>query len=347
MITLITGAPGTGKSNAVVSMLAGFAKERRVYAFGIPDLKIDHEALADPATWPDTVPDGSLIVLDEVQNVWRPRGPGQKVPEHVAKLETHRHRGLDFYVITQGPNLVDANVRALVGRHVHLRDLGILGRWWYEWPECADNCRTAWKNAPIKKRYRLDKAAQANYKSASVHIKPVRSVPWMLAVMIVALLVVAFLAWKAYGVFQAKMNPKPAEAVAKPSVQANGSSLQSTSPGAVSSGPRLIDDRVDWIPRISSKPESAPAYDHLRQVVAMPRVAGGMVMGKRVRCFTHQGTDAGLSEAECRAWLANPPFDAYTAPARPAEARQEHAAALPATASQRASFITAEQPSRK
>lgn len=341
MITLITGAPGTGKTNALVSLLETIGKDRAIYVFGIPDLKVKHEALDDPTTWPDTVPDGSAIVLDEVQNVWRPRGPGQKVPEHVAKLETHRHRGLDFYIITQGPNLVDANVRALVGRHIHLRDLGILGRWWYEWPECADNCRTGWKNAPIKKRYRLDKAAQANYKSASIHVKPVRSVPWMLAVMVLALLAVAFTSWKAYDMISAKVNPKPAGSTATPGAAASGAASGSASTvnangqaGAAAPGQppaKFIDDRVDFIPRISSRPDSAPAFDHLRTVVAMPRIVGGMVMGKRARCFTQQGTDAGVSEEECRQWLANPPFDPYSAPS---QAQQAPPATTPQNAPQ-------------
>ena len=311
MITLITGAPGTGKSNAVVSMLAELGKDRAVYVFGIPDLKIPHVQLDDPTTWPDSVPDGSCIVLDEVQNVWRPRGPGQKVPDHVSKLETHRHRGLDFYIITQGPNLLDANVRALTGRHVHLRDLGILGRWWYEWPECADNCRTAWKNAPIKKRYRLDKSAQKKYKSASIHVKPVPSVPWMLAVMVLALCLVGFLTWKSFGMIQAKMNPGKPAAV----VSSQGGQIVDGSPGALAvATAKFIDDRVDFVPRVSSKPESAPAFDGLRQVVAMPRVAGAMVMGSRVKCVTQQGTDAGLSERECREWMSNPPFNPYEPP---------------------------------
>ena len=306
MITLITGAPGTGKSNALVSLLESIGKDRAIYVFGIPELKIPHIELPDPSTWPDTVPDGSAIILDEVQNVWRPRGPGQKVPDHVAKLETHRHRGLDFYIITQGPNLVDANVRALVGRHVHLRDLGILGRWWYEWPECADNCRTAWKNAPIKKRYRLDKAAQAKYKSASVHVKPVRSVPWMLAVMVLALCIVAFMSWRAYGMISSKIHPQPV--AANPATQAGAAGGQSSAAAA----PKLIDDRIAWIPRISHRPESAPAFDELRKVAVMPVVSGAICNSKGCRCVTQQGTNAGLTDAECRAWLENPPFDAYS-----------------------------------
>lgn len=207
MITLITGAPGAGKSAALVSLLSELSKERQIYVNGIPELKIPHLPLENPASWPDTVPDGSIIVIDEVQNAWRPRGPGTKVPPDVQALETHRHRGLDFYIITQGPNLVDTNVRALVGRHIHLRDVGVLGRWWYEWPECADNCRTAWKNAPLKKRYKLPKKAFDLYKSSSLHVKPLRSFPMMLIVLAIALIGFAVGSYMIYSSIQSKLVP--------------------------------------------------------------------------------------------------------------------------------------------
>lgn len=320
MLTLITGAPGSGKSAALVSMLSELATDgRQLYVNGIPDLKIPHESLAEPDKWPELVPDGSVIIIDEVQRVWRPRGPGQKVPEHVALLETHRHRGLDFYIITQGPNLVDSNVRALVGRHVHLRDLGILGRWWYEWPECADNCRTAWKNAPIKKRYRLPKRIFGQYKSASIHVKPIRSVPWMLAVMVLALLVVAGMSWVAFGAISDRMNPQGQQAAQQPEkLGLGGSSLPLPSAAPAAAVPAFIDDRIAFIPRISNKPETAPAYDSMRVVVNMPQVSGAVCFKGVCKCLTQQGTDAGLSHGDCRDWMKNPTFDNYRKPPEPA-----------------------------
>lgn len=320
MITLITGAPGTGKTAALVSLLRELSKDRLLYVCNLDGLKIDHVELKDAATWHTDVPDGAVVCIDEVQHFWRPRGPGQKVPEYIAALETHRHRGLDFYIITQGPNLLDANVRALVGRHVHLRELGVLGRWWYEWPECADNCRTAWKNAPIKKRYRLPKKNFADYTSASVHIKPKRSFPFMLVVLVAAIAFGAWKAWDIYGTVAGKLKPATA---AKPAGSPGAAPGQPVAPSAVpgaapaySGGQQkvVIDDRVDWIPRVSNRPESAPAYDGIRTVASMPQIVGAIWTGKRVRCVTQQGTTAQITEAECRAWAADPPFNPYAQP---------------------------------
>lgn len=212
MITLLTGAPGTGKTAAVVDLLRTVGADRPLFVFGLNGLKLAHVPLEDPTKWMEEVPDGAAIVIDEVQQVWRPRGPGKAVPDHIAALETHRHRGLDFFLTTQGPNLLDSNVRALVGRHIHLRDLGWLGRWWYEWPECADQCRTGWRSAPIKKRYKLPKRIFDSYTSASIHIKPIRSFPTALVVAVAALGGTGYLAWHMYGRLASNLNPEAAAA---------------------------------------------------------------------------------------------------------------------------------------
>ncbi|MDA1813338.1 hypothetical protein PDK10_27310, partial [Bacillus cereus] len=78
MLTLITGNPGTGKSAALVSMLEELGKDRQLYVNGIPELLIPHIELTEPEKWHETVPDGSVIIIDEVQRIWRPSGPGQK-----------------------------------------------------------------------------------------------------------------------------------------------------------------------------------------------------------------------------------------------------------------------------
>lgn len=306
MITLITGAPGAGKTAALVSMLADLGKDRQLWVHGIPELKIKHETLIEPAEWTTTVPDGSVVVIDEVQNVWRPRSSGSKVPDHVSALETHRHKGLDFYIITQGPNLLDTNVRALCGRHVHLRDVGFLGRWWYEWPECADQCRTTWKNAPLKKKYALPKKIFGEYKSASLHVKPIRSFPKMAIVLVVALLAVVFMSWKIYSLIENKVAPAAAP-VAQPKNVLPGNPAVGTALTQISG---LVDERIHFVPRLTDRPWTAPAYDSLRVVVAMPIITSAICVNDSCQCF-HQSSLIEVSSTVCKDWAVRRPFSPY------------------------------------
>lgn len=307
MITFITGNPGSGKSAAVVSMLADLGKDRPVYVNGIPDLQIEHIPLTDDEAldWPNTVPDGSCIVIDEVQRLWRPRGPGSKVPDAIQKLETHRHRGIDFYVISQKPTLCDKNIRDLTGRHVHLRDIGFLGRWWYEWPECADQCATTWKNAPIKKRYRLPKGIFDQYKSASIHVKPVRSFPWMVMVMATSLLLVAGLSYKAYQAVNSKMSP---QAVQGQQVVSGAPSVFNPPVKPVASASFNL---MAFLPAVAEFPESAPAYDGLRVVTAMRRLVAGWCAGDVCECRDNQGIVLDLPRGSCAEYVKKGRYDPY------------------------------------
>ena len=78
-------------------------KNRPLFVDGIPDLKIEHFSLpenCDMTTWHEWVPTGAILVIDECQRIFRPRSAGSKVPEFVAQLETHRHKGIDFFLMT-------------------------------------------------------------------------------------------------------------------------------------------------------------------------------------------------------------------------------------------------------
>lgn len=311
MITLFTGSPGAGKTASMVDFLSKLPGDRPLFVHGIDGvsglngLTLKHQVI-DANNWPDLLPDGAILIIDEVQDVWRPRGAGSAVPAAVKALETHRHHGVDVYLTTQAPNLLDSNVRRLVGRHVHIRDTGVLGRYWYEWPECNDSLN--WKTCINKKRFSLPKKAFELYKSSSLHTTPVRGVPRALiygGVSVVLLAIGVVLVIKMMGRIS---NPAPTAPPVNVPVMMNAGG------GGVSfgaNGNRLIDDRLDWIPRVSNKPESAPAYDHLRVVAVMPQVVGGMCVGEVCSCITQQGTNAGLGSAECKRWIENPPFNPY------------------------------------
>lgn len=69
--------------------------------------------------WRDC-PDGSIIVIDEVQLVPPYDNHKDKNNDVVQSLTIHRHRGFDFYFITQSPTLLHPTVKVLVGVHYHL-----------------------------------------------------------------------------------------------------------------------------------------------------------------------------------------------------------------------------------
>lgn len=311
MLTVFTGAPGAGKTAALVKLLSELPKDRPLYVANLEGLTLDHTPLTleEARNWPKTVPDGAIFVIDEVQHLWRVRPPGSKVPEDVSAIETHRHRGIDIYCTTQHPRLVDANVRALIGRHVHIRDTGWLGRMWYEWPEC--NEAMAWKTCPVKMKYKLPAKVFSLYKSSSMHTKPVRRTPPALWYSIGAIVLAVVMIGMVIRTISSKTDK--AQAAAAPTSSGTMAALTGA-PASTATAPAaetFIDDRIAWIPRVSSRPESAPAFDQVRKVSAMPVIVGCVSFMGQTKCFTQQGTDAGLDNREAADLLAQRRFNPY------------------------------------
>lgn len=334
-ITLITATPGGGKTALAVDMIReAVEKGRPVFQLGIPELKLPYIPTPSVKDWtemrvdpedPDknelpyfTFPENALIVLDEAQRIFRVRAPSSKVPDHVAAFETVRHTGVTFLLMTQNPTFLDTHIRKLVGRHIHLRDVGLLGRWYYEWPECGEPER--FQTAPIKKKWALPKSSFGLYKSSSLHIKRKYSVPPLMMVLGLCVVLALFLGWRVYGMISSKVSPQ--QSSQKLEAQADGSvpavPVKSAAPSP--SGRSLVgsvegaDYVAAFMPTVPGHPESAPAYAEMRQVKVMPMVIGGACNKVRCKCYNQQGTDAGLDDTQCRRWLANPPFDPYREP---------------------------------
>lgn len=193
-----------GKTSLAVSMMLEELNNRPLFVMGVTDLKIEHSKCPPVAEWTEirrdvddpslhlpyfTFPQHSVIMVDESQRIFRPRSSGSKVPNEVAAFETHRHTGVDFWLITQHPNLIDSNIRRLVGRHIHIRQTA-LGRYLYEWPECGDPDTKTSRDIASSRRYQPPKKTFDLYKSAEAHIK--QKFRWNNAVIILALCGISF-----------------------------------------------------------------------------------------------------------------------------------------------------------
>lgn len=89
---------------------------RTIYT-NINALKIDYVRALIP-DWRNA-PDGSIFVIDEVQNVL-PYSDLKSRDPIILDLTIHRHRGFDFYFITQSPSFLHTVVRELIGVHWHI-----------------------------------------------------------------------------------------------------------------------------------------------------------------------------------------------------------------------------------
>ena len=334
LLTIISGVPGAGKTALAVSMLLAERERnpsRPVFVMGIRDLAVPHELVPPVEQWtvirrhPDdpsisypefTFPDGALVIIDEAQNAFRARAQGSSVPPHVAAMERHRHKGLDFWLLTQHPTMIDANIRKLTGKHLHVRSHWAGGEL-LEWSEAAAPSSAADRAKAIRVRYKPPRKVFSLYKSASMHVKRSRRIPLALYVFVVVVAIAGALGWRMFG--------RVSDAIAGRSVYSGAVVDHKAGEGGVLPAraapvaPAAL-SVTSFAPRLVGRPESAPLYDGLRKVVSMPAVVGCMSTQSRCYCVTDQGSDAGLSVEECRAWLRSPPYSPFRAvfPAQPA-----------------------------
>jgi zona occludens toxin len=306
VITLLTGLPGHGKTLYALSYVKAQAEreKRPVYYSGIADLKLPWIELDKPEEW-HRLPANALVVIDEAQRVFRQRPVGSKVPDHVAALETHRHGGIDVFLITQHPMLLDTNVRRLVGRHFHaVRPFGLARATVHEWGELKENVQS--RADSVRHEFAYPKEAFRWYKSAEVHTVK-RRIPvrvfmlLLLPVVAVALGYAAVKGLKGNGDSQKAVQGQ--RTAAGPLVHVNKAVA-----GRVST-PEYLEARMA---RVSDLPESAPVYDAIAAPVAFPRVAGCVQSAGRCSCYSQQGTVlVGVSERTCKAFVRHGAFDPY------------------------------------
>lgn len=340
MLYLYTGVPGAGKTLYAVSNLVKRKdfKDRPIFVDGIKDL--DHEKInyfdipegESIQTWPKWAPPGAIIVVDECQRIFRPRPSGSKVPDYVAELETHRHRGLDFILITQHPRLIDINLRELIEHHTHLGKTNLGLRRKMEWT--TGGAKDPGSRANIKEAlisvYRLDKSVYGLYKSAEVHTKIRTKKSKLLMLFPLALCLVGYGIWSFtdfWGKFSGEgEKAKTASATQPAQAQTQPSAVSASEP--VSNGqypkaetkpeepkkPHLSEE--DYQPRIAERPETAPIYDGMNKAVkAMPWPAACIKAENRCTCYTDQGTKIkDIGKQTCLNYVKDGlPFNPYKA----------------------------------
>ena len=297
MITIITGTPGAGKTLYTIEKLlqplvgtsitytndAGeeVTAPRTIYT-NINGLLLDHEKIDGGDNqglrdWHQWAKPGAVIVFDEVQRHWQPRANGSKVPDDIQALETHRHMGVDFIIITQNVMLVDRNIHALAGRHLHVRRIASMPMAIvYEWDHVSRGLLYA--KSLTKSPWRYSKKVFKLYKSAEVHTKQPRKIPGAVWFILAALLGTAVLGPTTYARLTDRINGgKPPE---------QGATTPASGIGAKPGAPAVP----------ASAPAAAPAPV---AAASAPVFAGCISTRERCECFDTQGQKMSVDVASC------------------------------------------------
>jgi hypothetical protein len=310
-ITLITGKPGSGKTlRAVRFIREAVDRGEQVFVTNLTGLQLPHIPLENPHEW-QTLPAGSVLVVDEAQRFFRARRGGDP-PPYIQAMETIRHLGVRLLLITQQPDYLDAHIRGLVGLHEHVvREHGKPAAKIWRHTEVMENVRSDRARARYDQEvWPYDVTLYPLYQSAEVHtVKKVMSARWkkglkFLAFAVVLLGVGAYVARDSY--FGDKADSRAPEDGAHQRAVATAPGY----PPISENGSRTTEEYAAMLtPRIGEAPWSAPLYDD-RPLTVDPLVlcaigqpgrdSLGKHRGADCTCITEQGTPYIMADDEQR-----------------------------------------------
>lgn len=321
MFYLVTGGVGTGKTLFTLDWVRKLQQETgRPVCYcldgrGETVLRLKGPALEfgwreiDFVTWENEA-DGTIFILDECHELLPVRGLSKgQPPEHIQNLARHRHRGFDFFLITQHPKNLDAFVRRLIadpGWHRHLkRRNGGKTVAQLQWPNVYERCEsnTAGKTATVTDvRYPVEVFEW--YESASIHTAKYR-IPKQLFYIVPAFVLVPLAIWYAIQFFKGPTGESEAAKQLEKVQTANvAKSIGSPNSGNARQHVMTTTEYVASLkPRIDSLAWTAPRYDELTQPKRAPFPAACVLKlekEKDCRCWTEDATPITVQFETCR-----------------------------------------------
>lgn len=350
MLTIVTGVPGGGKTLLTLERILnefqvpkGQAR-RPVYVNGIPELNYEYfhaDEMVDPDHWYN-LPDGSILVFDEAQKVFPQRPPSIPVPEKCQQFSTHRHKGMDIFIITQNATNIDAFVRKMCGRHLHVhrilnREVATV----YEYDHYEPD-PTGWgpkREAISVIPWKYPKKLYNKYKSATMHTYKANT-PWKLyALPVLAIGSIGLLVW-AFGHLKERIQDMDPDASSSNTTEQTETGFLSTFSGASAPGNETAlysynEYTKQFQNLILGLQHSQPFYQSEYVAVSYP-IPHCVLFdnAEQCKCYTQQITTYETPEQNCRYWAVHGFFDP-TKDELYAEARQGGQAHAPAAASRK------------
>jgi zona occludens toxin len=310
-INFVTGLPRAGKTLWTITYVKELAEKqgRQVYYCNIPGvtipgwIEIDH-----PDKWLD-LPDGAIVLVDELQDFWPKALSGSRPPPPILELSKHGKRGFDMFFITQEPNLVHSTPRDLCAHHYYVvRAWGTHKAMVHKFDRMELHPEKR-KSKSEKFPFIYPKKAFDWYKSADVH-NIQRSIPLKLLFIPLGVVFAGLMIWLGVSLFQGSVSKaaksSTAAASSDPFAALTGGTARppsASAPGSAASSARAPLTAAEYLaarsPRLPDFPHTAPVYDSVTQPTEAPYPAACVSMSGRCKCYTQQGTVMHVAAETC------------------------------------------------
>lgn len=271
---------------------------RTIYS-NIANLKIDYVRALE-YDWRLT-PDGSIHVIDEVQLV-EPYSDTKAKPSLIQDLTIHRHRGFDFYFLTQAPSLLHPTVKELIGCHYHLTKPYGVKTMVYQFGSCRPypntmanklNAETKFSFSPPARIYKLYKSTTINTHQKRFPLFPLLKYGALLSV-------AGFMVF--YGLFN-KPNPKTDTAQKQPVTASATSATVSNvaSLPASTVAPMIADTETIKIKQQIEKAQLQQQFEQLKQAQALKNLPNNVIaFANNCTAYNADGLPLNMSLSECK-----------------------------------------------
>jgi hypothetical protein len=372
-IYLTTGKPGSFKTASTIehaqkTLLDG----RLVYFCNFRGLKAQENGfnILDHFDQWQTIPDGSVLYVDEVQEFTRDvktAAKTEELPQWFTSLEKHRHRGIDIYLNTQHPMFIHTHIRRLVEKHTHLqRTQGLPFAIKRQWGQVIDQPEDI-KNASIKmgcttEMYKPSKSVFKLYESTVLDTHKFQFPTKLIKAGLLLTGLICFTVWLGLPVAQKYLNfggdkqttQKQPHDTTQPLIMADRAAQQAALANLT---PEQYADLMNPDKRNAELQASNPVdmdtivlkydpnnpYDDYSEEVryeptAVPVFSGCMKKNGKYYGYTQQGTLLDVSQEDCRKLLedGNRPFNYFSDRSEPLSTESKRSA--DSTETDKASF---------
>lgn len=338
MSICVTGSPGAGKTLNTIKMLIS---EDRFLNYTCPDtgrklprpvkyctIELTDEGKQDPRfkhweqvtheeikQWWD-FPPGTIVLVDEAHQIFPQTKLTADMPEHIKKLDMHRHLGIDFILITQWPTNLSKFARKMMSHHYHFaRKFNMPAAVRREFTRVVDDPDEKNKfEAVASPTVPYDKKLFNLYHSTSLNTRKTK-LPFKVYAKFGAIIFsVCAVGFGIVSVLdsldpESRFDDAPIASPASDRSMPDGSTALRINQGTTAL------TKTDYIaqqqPRVPDLPWTAPVYDQVREVKTYPRVAACMLnhSTSKCDCYSQQATKLDISYKACLGYLKGRPFD--------------------------------------